>query len=227
MSRRVVPLTLDRLDELPKRCRKCVFWELDPLASTRAEEMGDTAFEKEAWVSSTLLEWGSCGLIAHVDQVPAGFALFAPPAFIPRSLSFPTSPVSGDALLLAQVHVEPRFRGGGIGRLLVQSVVKEAVRRGFRAVEAFGDARAPDDVLKESGCVVPADFLSLLGFKTVRPHHAWPRLRLETRSTVSWRAEVEVALERILNAAVPVGARPGGVRPSGVQRGAPAHEELT
>jgi len=32
-------------------------------------------------------------------------------------------------------------------------------------------------------------------------------------------------LERILNAAVPVGARPGGVRPSGVQRGSAAHEE--
>ena len=31
---------------------------------------GDPALEKEAWVSATLLEWGSCGKIVYVDGVP-------------------------------------------------------------------------------------------------------------------------------------------------------------
>jgi hypothetical protein len=48
VSRRVVNITLDNLDDLPIRCRRCVFWELDPVARARAEEAGDTAFEKEA-----------------------------------------------------------------------------------------------------------------------------------------------------------------------------------
>ncbi|MGW1605200.1 GNAT family N-acetyltransferase, partial [Streptomyces eurythermus] len=28
MGRRLVPLTLDNLQDLPHRCRSCVFWEL-------------------------------------------------------------------------------------------------------------------------------------------------------------------------------------------------------
>ena len=100
MTRRLVSVTLDNLDDLPKRCRRCVFWELDPVSYARAEEVGDPALEKEAWISSTLLEWGSCGKIAYVDGAPAGYVLYAPPMYVPRSLAFPTSPVSADAVLL-------------------------------------------------------------------------------------------------------------------------------
>jgi hypothetical protein len=42
-----------------------------------------------------------------------------------------------------------------------------------------------------------------VGFKTVRPHHHFPRLRLELKSTVSWREDVEVALERLLGSMTP------------------------
>jgi hypothetical protein len=38
-----------------------------------------------------------------------------------------------------------------------------------------------------------------VGFKTVRAHHRWPRLRLELRSGLSWKEDVEAALERLLN----------------------------
>ena len=86
MSRRLASLTLDNLDDLPRRCRRCVFWELDPLARDVAEEAGDIALEKEAWVSATLLEWGSCGKLLYVDSAPAGYLLYAPPAYVPRSL---------------------------------------------------------------------------------------------------------------------------------------------
>ena len=72
MPRRLANVTLDNLDDLPHRCRRCVFWELDPASHSRAQAAGDPALEKEAWISSTLLEWGSCGKIAYVDGVPAG-----------------------------------------------------------------------------------------------------------------------------------------------------------
>jgi GNAT superfamily N-acetyltransferase len=202
MSRRVVSVTLDNLDDLPRRCRRCVFWELDPVAATRAEEVGDPALEKEAWVSAMLLEWGSCGKIAYVDGVPAGYMLFAPPSYVPRSVAFPTSPVSADAVLLMTAQVLPDFAGGGIARMLVQSVAKDLTRRGVKAVEAFGD-------LKWDGvghCMLPAEFLLAVGFKTVRPHHRFPRLRLELKSAVSWREDVEVALERLLGSMTPEGA---------------------
>ena len=51
--------------------------------------------------------------------------------------------------------------------------------------------------------MLPADYLLAVGFKTVRPHRHYPRLRLELKSTVSWREDVEVALERLLGSMTP------------------------
>ena len=224
MSRRVANLTLDNLSDLPVRCRTCVFWELDPVAGEAAAAAGDLALEKEAWLSATLLDWGSCGKIAYVDTLPAGYLTYAPPAHVPRSMAFPTSPVSGDAVLLMTGMIQPEFAGTGLGRMLVQTAAKDLTRRNVRAIEAFGridrrespvGAGDPSDPRQDptgpaghtgsvrSTCVVPADFLLAVGFKTVRPHHRFPRLRLDLRTAVSWRADVEVALERLLGSMSP------------------------
>jgi GNAT superfamily N-acetyltransferase len=186
MSRRVVSCTLDNLDELPHQCRSCVFWELDPVSRERAESAGDPGLEKEAWVSALLLEWGSCGKLVQIDGTTAGYVLFAPPAYVPRSVAFPTSPVSSDAALLMTARVLPEFAGAGLGRMLVQAVAKDVARRGVRAIEAFGDSR-----WEAPACVLPTDFLLSVGFKTVRPHLRYPRLRLDVKSTVSWREDVK------------------------------------
>jgi hypothetical protein len=193
--RRLVSITLDNLGDLPHRCRGCVFWELDPVAAERACDAGDSELEKEAWVSDTLLEWGSCGFLLYVDGVPAGYALYAPPAYVPRSVAFPTSPVSPDAMLLMTARLMPEFVGGGLGRTLVQAVARDIARRGMKAIEAFG--RKTDDA--EHSCLLPADYLLAVGFKTVRPHPKTPRLRLDIKSTASWREDVEYALDRLLS----------------------------
>ena len=140
-TRRLASVTLDNLDDLPGQCRRCVFWELDPVARKRAEEAGDPALEKEAWISAALLEWGSCGKVCYVGESLAGYVLYAPPSYVPRSVAFPTSPVSADAALLMTAHVLPEFAGGGLGRMLVQGVAKDLVKRNIRAIEAFGDAK--------------------------------------------------------------------------------------
>lgn len=198
MARRLANITLDNLDDLPRSCRRCVYWELDLVERERAEEAGDPALEKEAWVSTVLLEWGSCGKVAYVDGVAVGYVLYAPPAYSPRSVAFPTSPVSPDAVLLMTAFVRPEFAGSGLGRMLVQGVAKDLRLRGIRAVEAFGDLR-----WERPACVLPAEHLLAVGFKTVRPHPRFPRLRLELRTTVSWREDVEYALERLLGTVTP------------------------
>lgn len=196
MGRRLVPLTLDNLQDLPDGCRSCVFWELDPVSARAAVEGGKAELEKEGWISAVLLEWGSCGRIVYVDGVPAGFVLYAPPAYVPRSQSFPTSPVSPDAVQLMVSRVLPGYQGQGLGRVLVQTVAKDLLARGTRAIEAFGAVGRPTP-----SCLLPADHLLAVGFKTVRPHHRYPRLRLEARTTLSWRSDVEGALERLLGGA--------------------------
>ena len=95
-------------------------------------------------------------------------------------------------------HVMSEFAGGGLGRMLVQGLAKDLTRRGIKAIEAFGDNK-----WTQPSCVVPVDFLLSVGFKTVRPHHRYPRLRLELKTALSWREDVEVALERLLGSMQP------------------------
>jgi hypothetical protein len=61
-----------------------------------------------------------------------------------------------------------------------------------------GPPRSATDVRADTSCVLPADYLLAVGFKTVRPHPRTPRLRLDIKTTVSWKEDVEYALERLL-----------------------------
>jgi hypothetical protein len=129
--------------------------------------------------------------------------MFAPPAYAPRSMAFPTSPISPDAVLLTTAHVVSAFAGGGLGRMLVQGVARDLTKRGVKAIEAFGDAKFGDDVNGEHSCLAPADFFLSVGFKTVRPHARFPRLRLDLRTALSWKSDVEYALEKLLGSMSP------------------------
>lgn len=214
MSRKVVRLTLDHLDALGSPCRACLFWELDPV---RRQRVDDAAAEKHAWLSEVLREWGSCGRVVLVDEVPVGHAVYVPAAYAPGGAGFPTAPASPDAVLLTTVHVEPAHRGGGLGRMLVQGMARDLIRRGgVRAVEAFGTTLPGALAGPVAPCVVPVGFLGSVGFGTLRPHPTNPRMRMELRSTVTWKDEVEAAVERLLGAVRPV---PAPARPPTPSRG--------
>jgi GNAT superfamily N-acetyltransferase len=210
VARRVARLTLDTLADLPESARSCLQWELDPVSRHRLPDRESAVAEKEAWVSQVLLEWGSCGRVVYVDDRPAGFVTYAPPAYLEGTASMPTAPVSDDAVQLAAAEVFPEHTGAGLGRLLMQEMVKDLVQRGgIRAVEAFGSTGAPSSRLTgDHPCLLPVEFLQRVGFKTQRPHPRSPRMRLELKSVVTWREEVEAALERLL----------GVVRPSRAPR---------
>lgn len=200
MARTTVPLTLDLLDALDAPCRTCLFWEREPVHRDGLDP-AERAREKEAWFSEVLREWGSCGRVVLVDGEPVGYLVYAPAAFVPGVAAFPTAPVSADAVLLTTAWIRGEHTGGGLGRLLVQGMARDLVTRGdgIRAVEAFarsggGPWTGPAD------CVVPAEFLARVGFKTHRAHPQTPRMRMEMRSLVTWRGEVEAAWERIVGA---------------------------
>ena len=212
MSRKSVPLRVDHLSDLPEHERSCLFWQLSPVDLARLEEE-ERAEEKETWTSTVLREWGSCGRVALVDGEQVGYAVYAPAAWLPGAHRLPTSPSSPDAVVLATVWVDPAWRRGGIGRLLVQGVARDLVQRGHGALEAYGDTRG-----RTRGCVLPAEFLGGVGFKTQRAHPTTPRMRMELRSAISWKDEVEQALERLWGAVRP--AKTKATRPIGSVRGA-------
>jgi hypothetical protein len=213
VNRALVPLSMSSVSDLPEPCRSCVNWEL-PIEAGAPLDAGSRAFEKEVWLSGVMLTWGSAGLIVTVDDVPAGYALFAPPTAVPGATAFPTSPVSADAVLLTAARINAEHSRLGLGRYLLTGVVAALTRRGVRAIEAFGvepGVRAPRRP-QHPTCLLPADFLRAVGFVDVRPHHRYPRLRLELASGLGWKAEVEAALEKLMadsyvgaGAAAPVG----------------------
>lgn len=215
LSRRPVRLTVDHLPALVGHGRDCLFWQLDPVRRSRLSAVEATD-EKRDWVSEVLREWGACGHVLLDDDQVVAHALYVPPAFAPGSAGLPTAPVTPDAIQLLTVRVEPEYRGGGLGRLLVRAAAKDLVDRGFVALEAFGSSRTGTD-----SCVLPVGFLSALGFRTQRAHPAYPRMRMELRSTLRWKDEVEQAIGALLGAVRPAKApkpAPPAVRDLGAHR---------
>lgn len=197
-SRRTLPLTLDRLAELPSPCATCLHWELDPVRRGRVRE-AERAGEKEAWISELLREWGSCGRVVSVEGRVVGFIVYAPPAAVPGADSYATAPVSPDALVLTTAYVDPAHRGGGLGRLLVQGMAADLIQRGgIAAIEAFADRSG-----RPGRCLIPLEFAQRVGFKTQRHHPTTPRVRLELRSALTWREELEATLDRLLGVVRP------------------------
>jgi len=204
MGRKVVSLTRDNVADLPTPCRDCTLWEIGSSAKSLRT--------KDEWVSAVLLDWGSCGRVLYVDEQVAGFAMYAPAEYVEGARAIVSASVSADAVMLMTARILPAFQGGGLGRVLIQSVAKDLMgRRRVRGIEAFGDAQG-----HENGCVVPVGFLTAVGFKTVQAHPRYPRLRLDLRGVLSWRDDVELAVERWLGAIRPSAIRPEqGAGPAG------------
>lgn len=212
VSRKTVRLTVDHLAEMAEPARSCLFWELSPVDRARLE-VAEHATEKETWVSGVLRDWGSCGRVLQVDGRTIGHILYAPAAWLPGAAALPTAPTTPDAIVLATAWVDPDLRRGGLGRVLVQAMAADLVQRGHSAIEAYGDTRGRQD-----GCVLPAEFLGSVGFKTQRAHPTTPRMRMELRSAITWKDEVEAALERIWGVVRPTQK---ATRPIGSVRAAP------
>lgn len=187
MSRRLQPLTGDTVEDLPEPCRGCVTWELGGPCS-RSE------VRKQAWVSAQVQDGYPPGRLVRIDGEVAAYALFAPASsFAPRSAPVPAT--DPEALLLATVWVEPHWRRRGLGRLLVQAAIKDAIHGGHGAVEVYGDRR-----WRERECVLPVTWLLHEGFEVHREHPRFPLLRLEVRRTVRWAGSLEHALEELVGA---------------------------
>jgi hypothetical protein len=234
VSARITPLRLEAFEQLPKHARRCVYWEVDPSTFREQGELWDPEFEKEAWLSMVMLEWGSCGQVAvscadtdddppqapDADDPCLGYAFYAPPRAVPRARHFPTGPVSADAVLLTSLGVESCDGADTMPRHLIAAVVGDLVRRGVRALEAFActaevaelhdpravppELRAVVEVMGDCSvqqCVLDADLLLDAGFVVAQQHRYFPRLRLELEQGLGWKADVEAALERLLESA--------------------------
>lgn len=216
------PLDGDGIEAMPERCRACLFWELgrprpDPANPGVDDELaGDPVVAKQAWCTNQVLAGRPPGRVVWVGDELAAYALFGPATqFAPRKGTVPGA--SRDALLLATLWVEPPYRKRGIGRALVQAAVKEALRLGLPAVEAYGDRR-----WRESDCTLPCTWLLHEGFEVSSEHPRYPVLRVDVKRTVRWTDAIEHAVEEMLDLLPRRAPAPEGA--GGLPRGMPAPE---
>lgn len=192
--RRARDLRTGDLPRLPEPCRACVRWErMGPTGPAPAPQ----AAAKEAWWQSTELEWGAPGKGLYDGDRLVGYALSAPASAFPWTRRA-FHAVSEDAVLLATLWVDPAYRSGGLGSVLLQSVLRDTYRRGQRAIEAYGVRTTRP--LREGGCLLPESFLLAAGFAVVREHYRHPLLRLDLNQTVRWQWSLGQALEGVRSA---------------------------
>lgn len=217
-ARRVVPLSGELLEELGAPCGSCLFWERgeSPPKGRAPGEHPDreAAVRKQAWASARLQEGWAPGRAVRLDGALAAWVTFAP-AGVFAPLPPPSPRVSRDALQVATLYVQPHLRGHGLGRLLLQAAVREALAADLAAVEVHGDRR-----WRERACLLPVTWLLHEGFEVHREAPRRPLLRLDVRRTLRWAPSLEAALEEILGRLPrPARAPEGLVRSASVPSG--------
>lgn len=193
MARRIRALTPERVADLSSACICCAFWESDTHAEPRCGGSCDPG-RLEGWVREVMSGWGDCGRIVYIDGDAIGFAKYAPARYFPRAAHMAAGAPSEDAVLLACLHVGADARDVGLGKLLLQAVLRDLASRGERAVEAYASTEPLD---RRSTPMITVEFLLGQGFTVVRPHPRYPLMRLELKSLAAWTDSIEAVLESL------------------------------
>lgn len=181
MNIEIVNLTEENLMDAPEwsrhpfSCKYCLYWEfpdecIDPASEKKKDMMG----RKSEWLRNVNNEFGNCGKIVYGDGQSIGYAQYAPPRHLPNSAGYDSGPPSDDAALIACLFIPQRqFRGLGIGRRFLHSVIDESRKKGIQAIETFGRKGDPEN---PSG---PVEFYVRNGFRIHKDDKEFPLMRLD------------------------------------------------
>jgi len=140
------------LKDIPEPCIGCVYWEF-PEEFEKGKEAPNKKSEfevkKKEWFERTRKEFGTCGKIVYHEGKPIAYAQYAPSARLPNVTEYESKPVGkleeGVVFLSCLFIADKTMRGRGIGELLLQNVIEELRRRGFRAIETFARRSEADN----------------------------------------------------------------------------------
>jgi len=132
------------LREIPESCRGCVYWESPSdfeKSKGDAQKKAELEAKKREWFEKTLEEFGSCGKIVYSDGKPIAYAQYSSSERLPNISSYESKSVGklkeGVVFLSCLYVADETMRDKGIGEQLLQNIIEDLRRRGFKAIETF------------------------------------------------------------------------------------------
>lgn len=154
------------LKDIPVSCRGCVYWEFPEDFEKAKEKIEEKRTEfkekKREWFVQTLREFGMCGKIVYSQNKPIGYAQYGPSTGLPKSREYKSKPVGrvqDGVIFLSCLYIgDIAMRGKGVGEKLLDAIISELKKRGFKGVETFARRGSPEN---PSG---PYEFYAKKGF---------------------------------------------------------------
>ena len=132
------------LKEVPESCRGCVYWESPndfEKSKDDPQKKAELEIKKREWFEKTLDEFGSCGKIVYHEGKPIAYAQYSSSERLPNVNSYESKPVGkreeGVVFLSCLYVTDETMRDKGIGEQLLQNIIEDLRRRGFKAIETF------------------------------------------------------------------------------------------
>ena len=173
MGTRIAGLTGATLPTAPEVCRDCIWWQ------TR----GGRSLEKRKWIAKAEEEWGPWGSVYYEeDGRLLGSMQYGPAELFPRASELPAGPPSHDSVLVTCAYlVDPG--SPWVMQSLFLAAIGDARDKKAAAVETFAYRYPEGETSYERfhvhKTIFPRDFLSDLGFLTVRAQGRVELVRLE------------------------------------------------
>jgi len=140
------------LADIPEACRGCVYWEYpEAFEQGKKDAVKTNAFEvkKNEWFAQTMKEFGTCGKIAYYEGAPVAYAQYAPSTRLPKIGSYGSKPagkLEEGVVFLSCLYVsDETMRRQGVGERLLQNIIEDLRRRGFKAIETFACRSGTDN----------------------------------------------------------------------------------
>ena len=173
MPPRLAGLTGATITSAPTVCHGCVWWQSRPGRSV----------SKDRWMAKAEDDWGAWGSVYYdSDGRTLGSIQYGPSSLFPRAAELPAGPPAPDAVLITCAYLVDTS-SPWVMQSLFLAAIGEARDKGAPALETFS-YRYPEggstyERFQVHKTVFPRDFLSDLGFRTVRSAGLVELVRLE------------------------------------------------
>jgi hypothetical protein len=162
MPTRLEGLTRGTLETTPTVCHECVWWQ---------SRTGRSA-AKDRWMDKVEDDWGAWGTVYYDEHGRVlGSMQYGPAELFPRAADLPAGPPSEDAVLATCLYLVDASSPWVVQSLFL-AAIGDAKDKGAKALETFAYRYSEGESVYERfqvhKTIFPRDFLSDLGFRTVR-----------------------------------------------------------